>query len=182
MILTGSEILKNIEGGKIVISPFNISQLNPNSYNFTLGNKLVVYNNYILDAKKNNEARELIIPDSGITLATGTIYLGHTQEEIGSNNFVPIIRGRSSVGRLGLFINITADLIDMGSINQLTLQLNAVQPVTIYPGMQIGQVTFWQPLGEIVKYEGRYAGSSGPVTSKMYLDFCKNREDKSTEC
>jgi dCTP deaminase len=171
MILTGSEILRNVENGKITIDPFNASQLNPNSYNFTLGAKLMIYNNYVLDAKKNNEAREIVIPEEGITLANGTVYLGHTKEVIGSDNFVPIIRGRSSIGRLGLFINITADLIDLGSINQLTLQLNAVQPVTIYPGMQIGQVTFWTPLGEIKKYEGRYKKSAGPVASKMYLDF-----------
>ncbi|MDR2781271.1 MAG: dCTP deaminase [Holosporaceae bacterium] len=171
MILTGSEILKNVKNNKITINPFYASQLTPNSYDFTLGSRLIVYNNYILDAKKDNEAREIIIPESGITLATGTIYLGHTQEVIGSDYFVPIIRGRSSIGRLGLFINITADLIDLGSINQLTLQLNAVQPVTIYPGMQIGQVTFWMPYGEIKKYDGRYKGSNGPVASKMYLDF-----------
>jgi dCTP deaminase len=173
MILTGQEILKNIENKKIIVDPFNISQLNPNSYNFTLGNRLMIYNNYILDARKDNDVRELIIPEGGITLAQGTIYLGHTQEVIGSEHFVPIIRGRSSIGRLGLFINITADLIDIGSINQLTLQLNAVQPITIYPGMQIGQVTFWVPCGTIKKYEGRYKGSKGPVASKMYLDFQK---------
>ncbi|GHU17220.1 deoxycytidine triphosphate deaminase [Alphaproteobacteria bacterium] len=171
MILTGNEILKNVGEKKIVIDPFETSQLNPNSYNFTLGDRLMVYNNYVLDAKKDNEVREIIIPESGITLASGTVYLGHTREVIGSDYFCPIIRGRSSIGRLGLFINITADLIDIGSINQLTLQLNAVQPVTIYPGMQIGQVTFWVPCGEIRKYDGKYKGAHGPVPSKMYLDF-----------
>ncbi len=176
MILTGNEILKNVQEKKIIIDPFNESQLNPNSYNFTLGNKLMVYNNYVLDAKKDNEVREIEIPESGITLASGTVYLGCTQEVIGSDYFVPIIRGRSSIGRLGLFINITADLIDIGSISQLTLQLNAVQPVTIYPGMQIGQVTFWTPCGKIKKYDGRYSGSKGPVPSKMYLDFPKDEK------
>jgi dCTP deaminase len=176
MILTGSEILKNIENKKIIVDPFSSSQLNPNSYNFTLGNRLVVYNNYILDAKQNNEAREILIPEEGITLATGTVYLGHTVEVVGSDYFVPIIRGRSSIGRLGLFINITADLIDIGSISQLTLQLNAVQPVTIYSGMQIGQVTFWTPFGEIKKYDGRYKESDGPITSKMYLDFINDKK------
>lgn len=171
MILTGSEIFKNIKNNKIIIDPFNEAQLNPNSYNFTLGNKLIVYNNYVLDAKKDNEVREITIPEHGITLAHGTVYLGHTQEIIGSDYFTPIIRGRSSIGRLGLFINITADLIDIGSINQLTLQLNAVQPVTIYPGMQIGQVTFWVPCGEIKKYDGKYKDAKGPVASKMHLDF-----------
>lgn len=171
MILTGSEILKNVVDKKIIIDPFDESQINPNSYNFTLGNKLLVYNNYVLDTKKDNEIREIVVPEDGITLAHGTIYLGHTIEVIGSDYFVPVIRGRSSIGRLGLFINITADLIDIGSINQLTLQLNAVQPVTIYPRMQIGQVTFWQPVGEIKRYNGKYLEAKGPIASKMYLDF-----------
>ena len=171
MILTGSEIQKNVESGKIIIDPFDESRLNPNSYNFSLGNKLLVYNDYVLDAKKENPVREIIIPEEGFTLAYGTVYLGCTSERIGSDYFVPIIRGRSSIGRLGLFINITADLIDIGSVNQLTLQLNAVQPITIYPGMQIGQVTFWQPLGETEKYDGRYKNSNGPVSSRMYMDF-----------
>lgn len=174
MILTGNEILKNVQDKKITIAPFNESLLNPNSYNFTLGNKLMVYNNYVLDSRKDNDVREIIIPEDGITLASGTVYLGCTREIIGSDYFVPIIRGRSSIGRLGLFINITADLIDLGSISQLTLQLNAVQPVTIYPGMQIGQVTFWTPCGKIKKYDGRYRDSKGPVPSKMYLDFSEN--------
>ena len=174
MILTGSEILKNVQEKKIEIDPFDEKMVNPNSYNFTLGNRLMVYNNYVLDAKKENDVREIIIPESGITLAPGYIYLGHTREIIGSDYFVPIIRGRSSIGRLGLFTNITADLIDIGSINQLTLQLNAVQPVTVYPGMQIGQVTFWTTLGKIEKYKGKYNGARGPVASRMYMDFPKD--------
>ncbi|MBO7537457.1 MAG: dCTP deaminase [Alphaproteobacteria bacterium] len=173
MILTGSEILKNYEEKRIIIDPFNRDQLNPNSYNFTLGNKLLVYNDYVLDVKKENPARELEIPEEGLTLAPGTVYLGHTKEVIGSEYFVPVIRGRSSIGRLGLFINITADLIDVGAIGQVTLQLNAVQPVTIYPGMQIGQVTFWAVSGDVKKYDGRYQNSMGPVASKMYEDFRK---------
>lgn len=173
MILTGSEILKNVKSGHITIDPFTEDQLNPNSYNFKLGNKLLIYNDYILDAKKENEVREIEIPEEGLTLAPGTIYLGCTREVIGSEHFVSIIRGRSSIGRLGLFINITADLIDLGSIGQLTLQLNAVQPVTVYAGMKIGQVTFWKVCGDISKYKGRYQNSKGPIPSKMYQDFDK---------
>lgn len=173
MILTGSEILKNYEENKLIIEPFNKSHLNPNSYNFTLGKKLLVYSDYVLDTKKENSFRELEIPEEGLTLAPGTVYLGHTEEVIGSEYFVPVIRGRSSIGRLGLFINITADLIDLGAIGQLTLQLNAVQPVTIYSGMQIGQVTFWAISGDVAKYEGRYQNSRGPVASKMFQDFQK---------
>ena len=173
MILTGSEILKNYKAKKLTIEPFNNDHLNPNSYNFTLGKKLLIYNDYVLDTKKENSFRELEIPEEGLTLAPGTVYLGHTEEIIGSEYFVPVIRGRSSIGRLGLFINITADLIDLGAIGQLTLQLNAVQPVTIYPGMQIGQVTFWAVSGDVAKYEGRYQNSMGPVASRMFQDFQK---------
>lgn len=173
MILTGSEIRKNINEGKISIDPFDESQLNPNSYNFTLSNKLLVYENFVLDTKTEQKTREIIIPESGYTLSTNVIYLGCTKEIIGSDFFVPIIRGRSSIGRLGLFVNITSDLVDIGARLRLTLQLHAVQPVIIYPGMQIGQVTFWQPIGEIEKYHGKYQNATEPVASKNYLDFLK---------
>lgn len=171
MILTGDEILKNVSSGNIVIDPFRHSQLNPNSYNFTLGNKLLVYENYVLDCKKDNPTREVIIPPEGLILSSNTVYLGCTEEIIGSEHFVPVIRGRSSIGRLGLFINITADLIDIGAINRFTLQLHAVQPVTVYPGMQIGQVTFWVPTGQISKYNGRYQNARDPIGSRMFMDF-----------
>jgi dCTP deaminase len=89
---------------------------------------------------------------------------------MGSHKFVPIIRGRSSVGRLGIFIDITADLIDLGSINQWTLQLHAVQPVRIYPGILIGQVTFWRTYGRRIQYCGKYSKIPSPVPSLSHLD------------
>lgn len=92
---------------------------------------------------------------------------------MGSTRFVPIIRGRSSVGRLGIFIDITADLIDLGSINQWTLQLHAVQPVRVYPGMLIGQVTFWRTYGRRRLYAGKYASRPSPVPSLSYLDYAR---------
>ena len=81
---------------------------------------------------------------------------------MGSNRYVPIIRGRSSVGRLGIFIDITADLIDLGSINQWTLQIHAVHTVRVYPGMLIGQVTFWRTFGRRVQYRREISPSSKP--------------------
>lgn len=92
---------------------------------------------------------------------------------MGSNFYVPIIRGRSSTGRIGIFIHITADLIDIGSVNQWTLQMHAVQPVKIYPQMLIGQVTFWTIQGKIKLYEGKYQGSKGPMASQIHKDFSK---------
>ncbi|HOV34511.1 MAG TPA: dCTP deaminase [Candidatus Dojkabacteria bacterium] len=149
MILTGKEILKCVNNGTIVISPFDQKNLQANSYDFHIDNILKVYKNDVLDAQNVNETEEIIIPENGILLDPNQIYLGKTQEVIGSNNYVPIIKGRSSTGRLGIFVNITADLIDLGSIKQCTLMLNSVLPVKIYPNMPIGQVTFWSVEGEI---------------------------------
>ena len=71
--------------------------------------------------------------------------------------------GRSSIGRLGLFLNITADLGHVGSATRWTLELSVVQPLRIYAGMRLGQVAFWKPSGRIENYSGRYSNQCGPV-------------------
>ncbi len=171
MILTGDKIAQEVRAGRIHIEPFNLEQTNPNSYNFTLGSTILTYTDRVLDVKKRNTYKTLTIPSRGIVLRPDTLYLAHTHEVMGSKYYVPIMRGRSSVGRIGIFINITADLIDIGSINQWTLQMHVVQPVRIYPGMFIGQVTFWEIVGDISLYEGKYQGSRGPMASQIYKDF-----------
>lgn len=171
MILTGAKILEEVAAGRIHIAPFVASQINPNSYNFRLGSTILTYKNKELDPKQKNETITHVIPKEGFVLQPDTLYLGHTHETMGSEYYVPIIRGRSSVGRIGVFINITADLIDIGSINQWTLQMHVVQPVRIYAGMLIGQVTFWEVEGDITLYDGKYQGSIGPAASQIYKDF-----------
>ncbi len=117
-----------------------------------------------------NEVDEFIIPENGLVLYPSRIYLVNTLETMGSLEYVPIIKGRSSIGRLGLFINITADLIDIGSINQWTLQLHCVAPVRIHPNMLIGQVTFWKVHGRVELYKGKYSDRTSPVESLAFLD------------
>lgn len=173
MILTGKEITKEVQSGKIQITPFHSDFINPNSYDFRLGGKILTYDSYELDTKKDNSVSEHIIPTDGMILQPGKIYLGHTVETIGSNFFVPIIRAKSSIARLGLFVHITADLIDIGFIGQFTLQLNPVQPIRLYPDIRIGQVTFWQVSGQITLYDGKYQNAVGPKRSKNYVDFEK---------
>lgn len=143
MILTGREIQKEIESGNITITPFNFDDVETNSYDFHLDNELRVYKDDILDSKKKNKTEQLIIPEDGLLLSPDKIYLARTKEVIGSSMYMPIIRGRSSTGRLGIFINITCDLVDVGQIKQIPLQLHVVTPVKIYPNMKVGQVTFW---------------------------------------
>lgn len=172
MILTGSEIQKRVQDGSITISPFREDCITTDSYDFHLGDTLLVYKNMHLDTKVPNETEEIRIPDSGIVLSPDRIYLGHTTELMGSKEYVPIIRGKSSTGRLGIFVHITADLIDIGSINQYTLMIHVVQPVRVYRGMPIGQVTFWVVEGEVDRlYEGKYQGLMGPQASQVYRDF-----------
>lgn len=177
MILTGAEILREVDRGRIWISPFDHARVQPNSYDFRLGRTLLRYTADVLDVHSDNPWETLEIPESGYMLDPGRLCLGHTIETMGSNTYVPIIRGRSSVARLGLFIHITADLIDIGSKNQWTLQLHAIQPLRIYPGMLIGQVTFWCVQGEISLYSGKYQGSTGPCPSRSYLDREKEVAD-----
>lgn len=171
MILSGKQIEQEVRSGRIHIEPFNSGQVNPNSYNFTLGDTILTYTDEILDVKKQNKYTIQPIPPEGMVLQPDTLYLAHTHEVMGSELYVPIMRGRSSIGRIGIFINITADLIDIGSINQWTLQIHAVQPVRVYPGMLIGQVTFWEITGDISLYAGKYQGSRGPMASQIYKDF-----------
>ena len=106
-----------------------------------------------------------------MVLEVNKVYLGFTKEIIGSDHYVPIITGRSSTGRLGLFVQITSDLVDVGFKGNLTLQLHATQPVRIYKGMKIGQITFWKIYGDVDLYEGKYQGSVGPNESQVWRDF-----------
>lgn len=171
MILTGEEIRRQHTLQNLTIEPFRESQLNPNSYDFRLGSEVVVYDEFELDAAKANPSSVAKIPNSGLTLSPDRIYLAAIEEMLGSNEFVPILHAKSSIARLGLFIHITAGLIDIGSHGHWTLQLHAVQPVRIYRGMLIGQVTFWRTQGEVVRYSGKYQNASTAQPSRSFEDF-----------
>ncbi len=171
MILTGNEITKQVKKKRITIDEFDLKNVNPNSYNVTLGDYLKVYDDEVLDSKKELNTHKVVIPEEGIVLQPNKIYLGCTKEVIGSDFFVPTITGRSSTGRLGLFVQITSDLVDIGFRGNLTFQLHAVQPLRIYKGMKIGQIMFWKPTGKIKLYNGKYQNSRGPQESKVYIDL-----------
>ena len=98
MILSGKEIAQHM-GEDIFIEPFDPRRLNPNSYNLTLHNELLVYENRLLDMKMENPVEQLTIPEEGLVLQPDRLYLGRTQEFTRTENFVPMLEGRSSVGR-----------------------------------------------------------------------------------
>src|SRR5688572_24264370 len=134
MILTGPQISQACQQGQIQIEPFDPASLNPNSYNFRLGDKLHVYRGEVFDPMVEPEIEEISIPDDGYVLEGGRLYLASTMEVMGSDHFVPTFAARSSVARLGLFINLSASLGDIGFHGQWTLQLFAAQRLRIYPG------------------------------------------------
>ncbi|MEN3584897.1 PEP/pyruvate-binding domain-containing protein [Streptomyces sp. ZYX-F-203] len=173
MILTGSEIARERANGRITIEPFTPEQVNPNSYNFRLGKTLRVYQEMPLDARRTNDFEEVEIPDDGLVLEPGRLYLAHTVEVLGSEHYAPTFAARSSVARLGLFINLSASLGDIGYTGQWTLQLYTMNRVRVYPGINIGQMMWWRPQGEIVLYDGKYQGSVGPRSSDIHVDFDK---------
>ena len=171
MILTGPEIKKQVKLGRIHIAPFDEVNLNPNSYNFRLGDALKIYKNKVLDSAKQNDFKEMIIPEEGFILKPHQLYLGHTIEEMGSDFFAPIMQARSSVGRLGLYIYLNSGLGDIGFKKQWTLELHSIHQLKVYPGMKIGQMLFWKPQGKIILYEGKYKDSKGPEVSQIWKDF-----------
>lgn len=171
MILSGLKIKEEVIDNKIFIEPFDDNLLNPNSYNYRLGRYVKVYKNYELDSKNKQEVEMIEIPDEGLVLYPDKIYLGFTEEIIGSDYYVPVITGRSSTGRLGLFVQITSDLVDIGFKGRLTLQLHSTQPVRIYKGMKIGQIMFWKVFGNADLYKGKYQSSNEPRESEVWRDF-----------
>ena len=173
MILSGKEIKKKL-GKEIVIEPFSENQLNPNSYNLRLHNELLVYDEPILDMKKENKVKKLFIPEEGLVLETGKLYLGRTVEFTGTNKYVPMLEGRSSIGRLGLFIHVTAGFGDVGFHGFWTLEIFCVQPIKIYPGVEICQIYYHSIEGEYDEYcSGKYQNNEGVQPSLLYKDFEK---------
>jgi len=173
MILSGLEIKQRL-GKDIFIEPYDESRLNPNSYNLRLHNELLVYDNELLDMKKENKASKLIIPEDGLILQPNKLYLGRTIEHTRTEACVPMLEGRSSIGRLGLFIHVTAGFGDVGFSGFWTLEIFCIQPIKIYPGIEICQIYYHTIEGEYEKYiSGKYQNNSGVQPSLLFKDFGK---------
>ena len=170
MILSGLEIKSKL-GTEIFIDPFNDAQLNPNSYNLTLHNELLVYTDPILDMKKPNPTERIIIPDDGLVLESGRLYLGRTVEFTKTEKYIPMLEGRSSIGRLGLFIHATAGFGDIGFAGYWTLQMFCIQPIKIYPGVKICQIFYHNIVGDYRMYQSKYQNNQDIMPSKLYKDF-----------
>lgn len=179
MLLTRSGILTAIRDQTIVIEPFREEQLNPNSYDLRLGIHVMRYAEGVIDAAKEHLMISYEIPEEGIVLEPGELYLMATEEVTSSSKHVPGIEGRSSVGRLGVNVHATAGFGDVGFHGTWTLEVSVIRPVRVYAGMRICQIYF-TTCSEIADgdlYEGKYNGQRKPRESRIYrevAEWCQN--------
>jgi dCTP deaminase len=171
VILTGKEILNRL-GDDIKIEPYSEKLLNPNSYNLCLHEELLVYTKFPLDMKQPNPTEKLVIPKEGMLLEPGKLYLGRTIEFTETHNLVPMLEGRSSIGRLGMFVHITAGFGDVGFKGFWTLEIQVIHPLRVYAGVQICQIFYHTVEGAIEEYKsGKYQANHGIQPSLLYKDF-----------
>lgn len=169
MILSGETILEEI-GKNIFIDPFDISQVNTNSYNLKLYPELQVYSEP-LDMKTENRTRTIIIPEDGYEIKPGVLYLARTCEYTKTYNYVPILEGRSSVARLGISVHSTAGFGDIGFEGYWTLQITCVEPVRIYPNVKICQIVYHEAKGAYSPYNNKYQKSGDIQKSRLYKEL-----------
>jgi len=173
-MLTGARIEEEVQNRRIVIDDYSPLRLNPNSYNLRIADTLIVYKKHLfkpLDAHSKilpEDCKTIPIPEDGLVLKPNRLYIGSTIEKAGSDFYIPMLNGRSSTGRLGMSIHITAGFGDIGFKSTWTLEITVVEPLRIYPNDEVCQICFFTPAGDIkYKYKGRYAHQEGPTVSKF---------------
>ncbi|MBR1854799.1 MAG: dCTP deaminase [Lachnospiraceae bacterium] len=171
MIISGKKI-RELMGKDIFIDPFDEQKLNTNSYNLSLNNKLKVYKNSTLDMKADNESYEITIPEDGFIIYPNELYLGTTLECTYTEKYIPMLEGRSSIARLGIFVHITAGLGEAGFHGRWTLELTCVKPIRIYPYVNICQIYYQEIAGEIeLCHSTKYQNSFDASTSQLFKEF-----------
>ena len=181
MILSGSEIKARL-GTDIRIDPYNDDQLNPNSYNLRLHDELLIYEEIVLDMQKPNRFRRITIPPDGLVLQPNQMYLGRTIEYTETRNLVPMLEGRSSIGRLGMFVHVTAGFGDVGFCGYWTLEMIAIQPIRIYPAVQVCQIFYHTVQGEITEYHsGKYQRNQDIQPSYLFKELTRDDRQKTLD-
>lgn len=186
MILSDRTIRAELAAGRIIIEPLDPACIQPSSVDLHLDDTFRVFRNHtrrVIDVKQDQSdlTEEVAIPDGeAFVLHPGEFALGATLERVGlPDDLVGRIEGKSSLGRLGLLIHTTAGFVDAGWDGYLTLELSNVAnlPITLYPGMKIGQISFIQmttsadvPYGSAV-LGSKYKGQRGPTPSRYHENF-----------
>ncbi|MEU3165742.1 hypothetical protein [Streptosporangium sp. NPDC006930] len=171
MILTGAQILAEVEVGRIHIDDFDAERLEPNSYGFRLAEDILTYEKKVIDCYELPEAVHTTMGSDGTVLEPGRLYLGSTMEAMGSPHHAATLYACRSASTLGIWIQYSAPLGHSGAVFPWTLEIKVAHPVRVYPGMIIGKLAFWTMQGSAINYDGRYTGSSSAVASRFSLDF-----------
>jgi len=188
MILSDRTIREEIEGGRIHIEPFDPDSIQPSSVDLHVDSQFRVFANsrypYIDVRRAMPDLTDLVEVGEGdpFILHPGEFVLGSTRERVRlPDDMVARLEGKSSLGRLGLLIHSTAGYVDPGWDGYLTLELSNVAnlPITIYPGMKIGQISFFRlstaadrPYGS-KETRSKYQGQRGPTASRFFEEFSK---------
>ena len=187
MIYSDRTIKESIASGKIAIDPYEPSYVQPSSVDLRVANGFRVFMNHkyseIDPRSPQSDLTQLVEVEGSadaFMLHPGEFVLGSTLERVRlGEDVVARLEGKSSLGRLGLLIHSTAGFIDPGFEGHITLELSnvATLPIAIYPGMKIGQISFYQmttaaqyPYGS-PELGSKYQGQSGPTASRSHRDF-----------
>ncbi|SDI82715.1 dCTP deaminase [Frankineae bacterium MT45] len=186
MLLSDRDIKAAVTAGRLVLEPWDEGLVQPSSVDVRLDRFFRVFNNsqytHIDPAEQQDELTTLVEPagDDPFVLHPGEFVLGSTLEVVTlPDDLAGRLEGKSSLGRLGLLTHSTAGFIDPGFSGHITLELSNVAnlPITLWPGMKIGQLCLFKlssaaehPYGSAV-YGSRYQGQRGPTPSRAHLNF-----------
>ena len=187
MLLSDRDLSKEIEAGRLVLDPYDPALLQPSSIDVRLDRYFRVFDNskytHIDPSVRQDELTSLVEKDNDdepFVLHPGEFVLGSTFERVSlPDDLAGRLEGKSSLGRLGLLTHSTAGFIDPGFTGHITLELSNVAnlPITLWPGMKIGQLCLFRlssaaehPYGS-AEAGSRYQGQRGPTPSRAYLNF-----------
>jgi dCTP deaminase len=186
VILSDRTIREELEKGRIVIDPLGDDCIQPSSVDLHIDRFFRVFRNHTMghiDVKQDLEDLTELVEigeEDVFILHPGEFVLGSTHERVGlPDDLVARLEGKSSLGRLGLLIHSTAGFVDAGWDGHLTLELSNVAnlPITLYPGMKIGQISFLQMTTPADQPYGtgalgsKYKGQRGPTPSRYFENF-----------
>ena len=164
MILTWQEIIKEVSNGNIIINYFDVKNINPNSYNYHLGSELKVFDYF--DGEKSI-FKSVKIPKEWMMLEKWYMYLWQTDEIIWSKKYMISLIGKSSIWRLGMFLQLSANVWHTWTCHKRTLEIYPTSNIIVYPHMVVWQVTFWQNYWDIKHYNGEYSKYNSPQESLL---------------
>ena len=188
MLLSDRDIRSEIDNGRVVLDPWDPAMIQPSSVDVRLDKYFRLFDNhkypFIDPAEEQPELTRLVEvdPDEAFILHPGEFVLASTLEQVSlPDDIAARVEGKSSLGRLGLLTHATAGFVDPGFTGHVTLELSNVAnlPITLWPGMKIGQLCFFEltspaehPYGS-PQYSSRYQGQRGPTPSRSHLGFHK---------